>query len=85
MKQVELEYIEVLNETEQIFIFTTLFQGKKYANTIILNMATPTEIQDALLKQGVEALIYMNKKVAATAEKIVPCDGSCGDDCKCKH
>lgn len=85
MKQVELEYVEVLNETEQIFIFTTIFNGKKYANTLIINMALPVGIQDTEISNAVNALATMNREVASKAETIkVPC-ANCSGNCSCKR
>jgi len=47
MRKVELIYAEVMNETEHLFVFMTVFNKQEYAKVVILNMALSTEVQDA--------------------------------------
>ena len=84
MKKVELSYIEVMNETEQLFVFTTTFNGKTYAQPIIINMALPVEIQNITFQKTIWVLANMTRKDAAGAEVIEPCKCKCGS-CKCQE
>ena len=64
MRKVELIYIEVINETEQLLVFQTTFNNKPYAIPIMLNMALPIEMQDDLLRKLIHALANMTRKDA---------------------
>jgi len=64
MKKVEFIYVEVLNETEQIFVFETTFNKQLYAQVIILNTALPIKIQDLELSKIIESLANMTRKDA---------------------
>lgn len=70
MRKVELIYIEVMNETEQLFVFSTIFKGEIYAQPIILNMALPIGIQDLTFQKSILALINMTRKDAANAVAV---------------
>ena len=67
MREVNLLYVEVLNETEQIFIFETIFNKQQYAKMITLNTALPIEMQDKLLRTIILSLAKMTQKEANNA------------------
>lgn len=62
MKKVELIYIEVMNETEQLFIFETTFNKQQYAQMITLNTALPVAMQDMQLRVAILSLANMTRK-----------------------
>jgi len=64
MREVELIYVEVMNETEQLFVFETTFNKQMYARLIILNTALPVESQDVLLRVLILSLANMTKEDA---------------------
>jgi len=70
MRKVELIYLEVMNETEHLFVFETTFNSQTYALPVILNMALPTEIQDTELKKVIGSLANMTRKDAADSEEL---------------
>lgn len=70
MREVELIYLEVMNETEQLFVFETTFNKHKYAIPAIINMALPVEIQDKELGALILSLANMTRKDATSAVKI---------------
>ena len=65
MRKVEFLYVEVLNETEQILIFQTIFNKQPYAKLITLNMALPIEMQDERLRKLISTLANMTRKDAS--------------------
>ena len=65
MRKVELIYVEVINETEQLFIFETLFNKQNYAHMIVLNTALPIVTQDGLLCKLILSLANMTRKDAS--------------------
>lgn len=67
MREVELIYVEVMNETEQLFIFTATFNKEQYANTLILNTALPITVQDLEIIEVVESLATLTRKTAKKA------------------
>jgi len=67
MRKVELMYVEVINETEQIFIFKTIFNKTPYAILITLNTALSIEVQDSVLAQAIVKLATMTQKDANNA------------------
>jgi len=67
MRKVELLYVEVLNETEQVFIFETVFNKQKYAQMITLNTALPIKMQDLELSKVILSLTNMTRETANTA------------------
>ena len=67
MRKVELLYVEVLNETEQVFIFETVFNKQKYAQMITLNTALPIKIQDLELGKVILLLANMTRENASAA------------------
>ena len=67
MRKVELIYMEVINETEQLFIFETLFNKQHYAHMLVLNTALPIEMQDGLLSKVILSLANMTRKDAAVS------------------
>lgn len=69
MREVELIYIEVLNETEQLFIFETTFNNQPYAQMITLNTALPIDIQDMHLSTIILSLANMTREDAKQAVK----------------
>lgn len=64
MREVELIYVEVMNETEQLLVFETTFNKQMYARLIILNTALPVESQDVLLRVLILSLANMTKEDA---------------------
>lgn len=70
MREVELIYIEVMNETEQLFVFETVFNKKSYAYAIVLNTALSIKIQDMELSNCILSLANMTRKDAMNAETI---------------
>lgn len=56
MKNAELIYVEVLNETEQLFIFAVESGKKSYGLDLILNTALPAEIQDIQMRKLITKL-----------------------------
>ncbi len=67
MREIELIYIEVMNETEHLFVFSTKFNGTEYAVPIVINTALPIAIQNTVLNKALLTLIDMNRKTAKTA------------------
>lgn len=74
-----------MNETEQVFVFETIFNNKSYAIPIIINMALPVELQDHTLLSAIAMLTNMTRKDAAGAVEVAPgecscksCKGECG-------
>ena len=67
MREVEFIYVEVMNETEQVLVFQTTFNGNSYAIPVILNTALPVEAQDVLLANAIAALANMTRKDAANS------------------
>ncbi|GAG61772.1 unnamed protein product [marine sediment metagenome] len=68
MKKVELIYVEVMNETEQFFIFETVFNKQHYAQTIVLNTALPITLQDMHLCKIILQLANMTRADATKSE-----------------
>jgi len=69
MREVELIYVEVLNETEQVFIFETVFNKQKYAHLLVLNTALLIKIQDLELARCILSLANMTRKDAEKSVK----------------
>jgi len=67
MKEVEFNYLGVLNETEQLVVFTTIYNKKSYGVCIILNTALPEEIQDVQIRKTIKKLESMKTKDAKKA------------------
>jgi len=67
MRKVELIYVEVINETEQLFIFETLFNKQNYAHLLVLNTALPIEMQDGLLSKVILSLANMTREDASAS------------------
>lgn len=67
MRKIELIYVEVMNETEHIFIFATTFNGQQYAQMLILNIALPVVMQDEKLNKAIVTLTDINRETAKTA------------------
>ena len=70
MREIELIYIEVMNETEQLFVFETTFNKNKYAVPVIINMILPVTSQDEQLSNVILALVNMTRKDAAGAVAV---------------
>ena len=66
-----------MNETEQLFVFETIFNSQSYAIPIIINMALPVELQNSVLLRTITSLANMTRKDAAGAEKVAPSECSC--------
>lgn len=56
---VNLIYVEVLNETEQYMIFAVDYEGKTYGLDIALNTALPAEVQDVQIRRLITKLTTM--------------------------
>lgn len=69
-RKVELLHLEVINETEQLYVFGTMFNGQVYAQQIMLNTALPIEIQDNLFIAIINLLETMTRADAADAEEV---------------
>ena len=67
MREIELIYVEILNETEHLFIFTTTFNGQNYGQMLTLNMALPIVTQDSEFEKALATLININRKTAKKA------------------
>jgi len=70
MRKVELLHLEVINETEQLYIFGTMFNKVLYAQQLMLNTALPIPMQDELIRGIVEFLKNMKREDAAGAEEV---------------
>jgi len=70
MREIVFDYLEVLNATEQLMVFLTVFNNQTYGTTLTLNTALPPRLQDAKIAEAVEALIDMNRKDAKEAIPI---------------
>lgn len=64
MRKVEFYYVEVLNETEQLIMFRTMFDKKPYATMRVINTVLPIEQQDSLLKIDIQALENITREDA---------------------
>lgn len=62
MRKVTLEYVEVVNETEQFMIFSTTFDKKDLGLELILNTALPLQVQDLRIRKTVERLEKLTRK-----------------------
>lgn len=69
MNDVKLHYIEVINETEQLFIFSTEFDGEVYAQATYVNMAQSVAVQDSIFRRDINSLVNMSAKDAKAARK----------------
>lgn len=67
MTNIELDYIGVLDETNQLFIFTKKIGKESYGVHVIVNMALPIQIQDSELVKTIEK----TKKLTMTTIKEV--------------
>ncbi len=70
MRKVELLHLEVINETEQLYVFGTMFNKVLYAQQIMMNTALPIEMQDVLFAKLILTLAEMTRKDAAGAEEV---------------
>ncbi len=59
--KVEFAYLEIVNATEQLMVFSTEYYGKPYGLEIILNTALPIEVQDGQIRKVIEKLATMKK------------------------
>ena len=71
MRKVELIYVEVMNETEQLFIFETTFNKQPYAHTLMLNTALPIKMQDAEFRKAISFLANMTREDAEKSAKVL--------------
>lgn len=69
MREVYLLYVEVLNETEHVFIFETKFNKQKYAHMLVLNTALPIKIQDLEFNRIISSLVNMTREDARDSVK----------------
>jgi len=68
MKEVELYYLEVLNETEQFMIFTTTFNKELFGLDLTLNTALPAQVQDLKIARIIERLSKISRKTLFDAK-----------------
>lgn len=61
-KEVDFYYLEVVNETEQLMIFTTTFDKDLVGLDIMLNTALPVQVQDLKIARIVERLSKITRK-----------------------
>ncbi len=59
--KVEFVYLEIVNQTEQLMVFSTSYYGKEYGLEIILNTALPIEVQDEKLRKIIAKVASMKK------------------------
>lgn len=71
MRKVEFKYVEVLNETEQLMLFSTVFGGTEYGATVTLNTALSIKNQDIEIGKVVYQLENMKRKDTLTAVDAV--------------
>ena len=67
MKKAELIYVEVLNETEQLFLFAVEFNKKLYGLELALNLALPVTIQDIQIRRLIAKVETMKRADAKDA------------------
>lgn len=67
MREIYLDYVEVLNETEQALVFKTLFNREEYGVLVTLNTAQKIPVQDAYIARELETLINIDRKAAKKA------------------
>ncbi len=48
MKRITLLYLEVMNQTEQLYVFGIMHDKEQYGTSIIMNTALPIPMQDEL-------------------------------------
>lgn len=48
MRKISLLYLEVMNQTEQLYVFGIMYKKEQYASSIIMNTALPIPLQDDL-------------------------------------
>jgi len=68
MREVTLIYVEVINETEQVLIFATVFNKEPYGVPLTLNIILPVEVQDIQIRKAIMALEKMSYKDAKEAK-----------------
>lgn len=68
MREIEFAYLEVLNATEQMIIFTTVFNRKTYGQVLVLNTALTPESQKVEIQKAISALEDLTRE---TAKKII--------------
>lgn len=62
MKDIEFYYLEIINETEQLMVFTTTFNRKEYGLDLMLNTALPIEVQDIQIRKIITKLNGISRK-----------------------
>ena len=70
MREIEFIYTEVLNASEQLFIFSTTFNKMTYSHYVIVNTVQAVEIQDLNIATCVLTLQTMKKVDAKDAVDI---------------
>ena len=70
MRKVEMLHLEVINETEQLYVFGTMFNKVVYAQQLMLNTALPIEMQDILFRNIIEFLESLKRKDTVGAEEV---------------
>jgi len=70
MRQISLEYLEVLNTTEQVMVFITKFNRKDYGTAVVVNTALNVKQQDEAIAAAVMRLVNINRENAKEAEEV---------------
>ena len=63
MREVVLQHVEVMNETEQVFVFVTIFNKETYGVPVIMNMVLSVEKQDAEFRKTILYMQNMKKRL----------------------
>jgi hypothetical protein len=61
-KEVFFSYVEVLNATEQLMVFTTVIDKKEYGAHLILNTALSIGMQDIHITNTINQVLALTKK-----------------------
>jgi hypothetical protein len=67
-RKIWIEHVEVLNETEQVFVFMAKYKGATYGDVAIVNMVMDTESQDRLLRKAIRRLEKLSDAEAKDSE-----------------
>lgn len=62
MRKITFEYVEVINETEQLMVFSTMFDKKEWGLDILLNTALPAQVQDLKIRTIITKLEKLTRK-----------------------
>ena len=62
MRTITLEYVEVINATEQLMVFSTVFDRKEWGLDLVLNTALPPQVQDLKIRALITKLERLTRK-----------------------